>query len=249
MYKRLSEVQGFENCKKYIIYDNGRLYSEITKHFLKPLKDSKGYYYYDLRGKHAKYSCPKVHRLVMLAFSNYQNNKQINHIDGNKSNNHIDNLEWCTNDQNRNHALRSGLKSEIDFGIGQYDLHDNLLYVWHTAADAMSWLRLPRRQSGGIGRAIKNNSIFKGYRWKQYPNYDYLHPEKYHNQTLPTRKKIEILMLDNNNNIIKVFDSQRDAAEYLGVPRTQGSQIGLVINGKRKTYKGYKWSKREITIQ
>lgn len=249
MYKNLSEIVGFENCNNYIIYDDGKLYSKTTKRFLKPLKDSKGYYYYDLRGKCAKYSCPKVHRLVMLAFTDYQESMQINHKDGDKSNNSIDNLEWCTNEQNRKHALQMQLKSEIDFGIAQYDLQNNLLYIWHTAADAMSWLGLPRRKSGEIGRAIRKGTTFRGYKWKQYSNYDYLHPEKYQNQILPQRKKTEILMIDNNNNIIKIFDSQRDAAEYLGMPRTQGSQISLVISGKRKTYKGFKWGKREITIQ
>jgi hypothetical protein len=52
-----------------------------------------------------------VHRLVATAWiPNPDNKEQINHIDGNKANNSIDNLEWCTSSQNIIHAFSTGLK-------------------------------------------------------------------------------------------------------------------------------------------
>lgn len=52
-----------------------------------------------------------VHRLVAKAFiPNPYNLPQINHIDGNKNNNHVSNLEWCNNSYNQLHALKNGLK-------------------------------------------------------------------------------------------------------------------------------------------
>lgn len=180
MHKRLSEIQGFENCNRYIIYDDGRLYSEKRNIFLKPLVDNKGYLYYNFSEKDILYTCPKVHRLVMLAFSKEPQNSQINHIDGDKTNNNLNNLEWCDNDHNKKHALTTGLKDEIDFGIAQYDLNGNLLRIWHTAADAMEWLGKSRRSGGQIGRVIRDKrETYCGYRWKQYKNYDFEHPEKY----------------------------------------------------------------------
>jgi len=52
----------------------------------------------------------QIHRLVALAFIPQITGKlYINHIDGNKLNNKVENLEWCTNKENRDHAVRLGL--------------------------------------------------------------------------------------------------------------------------------------------
>lgn len=77
--------------------------------YLKPAVDNKGYLRCAL-SKENKLKTFKVHRLVASAFiDNPDNLPQINHKDGNKLNNHVENLEWCNNSQNQLHAYATGL--------------------------------------------------------------------------------------------------------------------------------------------
>ena len=75
---------------------------------LRQYEDKNGYMYVTLQ-KDKKRKTIKVHRLVAEAFVENPNNYPcVNHIDSNRSNNNIDNLEWCTYKQNMQHALLNG---------------------------------------------------------------------------------------------------------------------------------------------
>lgn len=81
----------------------------------KPIKQQihkNGYYVYAMRpeGRKGVCKCVKIHRLIAEAFiPNPENKPFVNHIDGNKLNNNITNLEWCTNQENVIHAYKMGL--------------------------------------------------------------------------------------------------------------------------------------------
>lgn len=169
MKKFLSEIKGYEECDNYIIYDTGEIYSMYVNRFLKLSIDSNGYQYIDLRGMNTPIKNPKIHRLVMLAFSKEKQKEQINHVDGNKLNNDIKNLEWCTNKENRIHAINNNLKDEVMYGIAQYDLNNNLINVFETCEKALEHLGKDIKYSGNIGRVIRGKrKTAYGFKWKQY---------------------------------------------------------------------------------
>lgn len=87
----------------------------LKERILKGGKGGGGYYQVNLfkNGKIKRYY---VHRLVGIAFiPNPENKPEINHIDGNKANNIVNNLEWVTSKQNTEHAFETGLRDKYGF--------------------------------------------------------------------------------------------------------------------------------------
>ena len=75
--------------------------------------NKKGYKQVTLYDDNGKPKTMRVHKLVALAFiENKDNLPQINHKDGNKQNNCVDNLEWCTHQENVLHAFHNGLNKK-----------------------------------------------------------------------------------------------------------------------------------------
>lgn len=104
-----------DNYPNYKISNYGRIYSLNKNKLLVPKDNGKGYLYQDLY-KESKYKRFYIHRLVASHFipNNDRKKNEINHIDGNKSNNNAKNLEWCTRNENSKHAWRMGLKKTTE---------------------------------------------------------------------------------------------------------------------------------------
>jgi hypothetical protein len=97
---------------RYRISSEGAVYSTITNEIKKSFVDEKGYLRVQLYIDGGAIT-RKVHRLVAEAFVENPNNKpQVNHMDGNKQNNHVANLEWTTGPENMAHARALGLYSK-----------------------------------------------------------------------------------------------------------------------------------------
>ncbi len=96
----------------YMVSDHGRILSfkGKSKLIISSSITAKGYEYVAIRQK-GIYVGYSVHRLVATAFiPNPKRLPQVNHLDGNKLNNHVANLEWCDAYDNVMHAIRTGLR-------------------------------------------------------------------------------------------------------------------------------------------
>ena len=92
----------------YQISDLGNVKSLISNKLLKPSLDKFGYVRFNAI-KDKKSKTLRIHRLVMKIFKPISIIMQVNHIDGNKLNNKLDILEWCTDSENKKHAYKTGL--------------------------------------------------------------------------------------------------------------------------------------------
>lgn len=110
------DVKNYEGA--YMVSNLGRIKSLPRKgtkgNILNPSRNNKGYCTVELTFK-GKNRSTFVHRVVAENFiPNLKNLPEVNHIDGNKLNNNVENLEWVTKGQNQIHAYKTGLRKTTE---------------------------------------------------------------------------------------------------------------------------------------
>ena len=107
----MEKVKSKMYLNKYKVYENGMIYSIAYKRWIKPNKNTKNkYQFYRFPNPEGKKVKVYVHRLIAELFiENPLSLKCVNHKDGDKNNNSVENLEYCTYLQNMEHAVKMGL--------------------------------------------------------------------------------------------------------------------------------------------
>lgn len=100
------DVPNYEGI--YQVSNLGRIKSNYKNNILKPSVDRFGYVRFSAT-KNKKQRTIRIHRLVIEVFDPINSMMQVNHINGDKKDNRLCNLEWCTDSENKIHAYANGL--------------------------------------------------------------------------------------------------------------------------------------------
>ncbi len=165
-YYQVSNLGNVKSVDRYIKSPLNNQESVLRKgKQIKTNINKKNGYIYVCFYKENTQTSKRVHRLVAKAFlPNPDNLPQVNHIDGNKQNNNVNNLEWCSQLENIQHANKNGLINHYKRRVIQLDKDLNLIREWESITEASKELKIERANitaccNGKLKRA-------GGYVWK-----------------------------------------------------------------------------------
>ena len=158
-------IAGYEH---YAASDWGRIQNTRTNHILKPWISARGYQYVGLSSYGTVHN-KAVHRLIAEAFLGIHNGLEVNHINENKMDNRLVNLEWITHKENLNygsHNLRMR-KTKLSMKLGkpvlQMTLSGQPIKRWYSANESKQAGFNPRHVNECCNHRRKTHG---GYKWK-----------------------------------------------------------------------------------
>lgn len=204
------DVVGFEGAYKVSSFGRVKSLRGLKGGFLKPLKNTDGYLMVVLFSG-GKRECHRIHRLVATHFIvNPDDKETVNHIDGDKENNRLDNLEWATRSEQALHMFRIGLKSHKGENHPRRRLNNEQVLEVFNSKEAAKLLS----DKYNVSRDTIS-SIRKGYIWSHL-----------------TGKKYTVKKRPRPDQIIAIFNhpkSQSNIAKETGFSK---AFVNLVKTGK-----------------
>lgn len=165
-YYQVSNLGRVKRVARITVRGNGKSNNavyHIPERIKEPQTQTQGYLFVALY-KNGVYKEKRVNRLVAMAFiPNPENKSEVNHIDGNKNNNRVDNLEWVTDVENKRHAHKNGLMKPYKRPVQKIDENGNVIAEYESlkqAADENNSLK------SGICVACKKGTKSCGFYWR-----------------------------------------------------------------------------------
>lgn len=222
----------------YFITTDGKCFNNFTKKYLKGQIGKNGYLSYNLTLPNGKKKRVYAHRLVALTYiDNPKNKKEVNHIDGNKLNNNIDNLEWASAQENQAHAIALELRKQNH--VFCFNKEKKLVAEYKNVVDAAAASKINKSM---IYQEInkEEKTLCGGFYWSREKEIN--RTKEYSN----SGKAKEVYQYDLNGKFIMSYPSAGTAARAIGLKNS--SHIGECCRGKIKTYKGFIWRYSEDIV-
>lgn len=226
-----------ETC--YSISDSGEVRKDTTGYILS--QSSQQDYKFVTLLIDGKQKRMRVHRLVAETFiDNPENKPYVNHINGKKDDNNVENLEWVTPSENTKHAIQAGLfQNGRKRAVIQYNLNGERMMTFESASEAA-------RQTGGSQSKItmcckRQRETDNDYQWRYA---DDIQDVKKVQKKFITGKKVA--QCDEEGNILNIYPSFKEAARAVD---GTSSAISRVCSGTNIRHKGYKWKLVDEIVQ
>lgn len=200
---------------------------------LKKFSNHKGYVQCMVR-KNGKSYNKFVHRLVANAFLPQPKEGQIiDHINGIRNDNRIENLRWCSVNENLHFPLAINNRKHLKKQCSQYNIDGTFIDFFDSIFDAAKKLNL---NSGAINNCcIGRKLTCGGFQWRYGHNNTNIEPVR------KNKRNIQVAKCDEFGNVISVYPSCHNAAKSNGLTH---QVINECVNGKRKSpYGGFIWKK------
>ena len=242
----------FQDNKKYLVSNTGLVKHKRLNRIMKGFNRN-GYRQVTLNRENMTRQPMLIHRLVALTFiPNPENKPYVDHIDGGRRNNHVDNLRWATPKENSNNEKTKEKLRELGEVILQLDLKNNILFegTINSICKTNKWECSTCTSIYGCCNTYNNNKksgqrnlTYKGFMWcfKKDYNKDYILIKKKGGEA----NKKRIKRIDIKTGIEKIYDSISDASKEICKERNCGingvrNYISVGLNKKRIVY-NYKW--------
>ena len=156
-------------ASNYEVSNTGFVRNKTTEYILKGRETVNGYLQVSLKiDNKNKFMNKYIHRLVaQFWLSNIDNKKEVNHIDGNKKNNNMLNLEWVTAKENSNHRVNILNKKITDNKkVGMFNKQNQLIQIFNSVKQAGQYFGKSRVNIDNALKHKNNQQTAYGYIWK-----------------------------------------------------------------------------------
>lgn len=249
-----TKMKKIPGCKGYYINEKGDIYSKLTNKYLSPFVKDKNYPTVRIAGK-----MRLVHRLVALTFiPNPEEKEMVNHIDGNKHNHHVSNLEWVTASENCIHSYKLG-STNPNLGhhstgkkVASYTLEGKFVKQYKSIRQASTDIECDDESIACACKGGNDNKTCCGFLWRFIEDDD--PPEEIQGIVMAhtVKRKGVVIKRPEGRSYIAAYVDTTLIAVFTGIARAlticklnkNGSgNIVKCASGKIKTAYGYTWKR------